>query len=125
MRKYGLSMATTWSPAEVVTADGGVVRASSASEPELLWGLRGGGGNFGIVTRFEFRLHPVDTVVGGLTMFPIERGADVLRTYRGWADGLDDEFHDARRGSDRTSGAVRPGGARGPEGGRRHGVLVR
>ena len=91
MRKFGLSCDNLIA-AEVVTADGEVVRASSASEPELLWGLRGGGGNFGIVTRFEFRLHPVDTVVGGLAMFPIERGADVLRTYRGWADGLDDEF---------------------------------
>ena len=91
MRKHGLSCDNLVA-AEVVTADGDVVGTSSASEPELLWGLRGGGGNFGIVTSFEFRLHPVDTVVGGLAMFPIERGGEILRGYRDWADGLDEEF---------------------------------
>jgi FAD/FMN-containing dehydrogenase len=68
----------------VVTADGALVRASADENPDLFWGLRGGGGNFGIVVEFEFRLHPVGTrtVVADLT-FPLERAADALR---GWRD---------------------------------------
>jgi FAD binding domain/Berberine and berberine like len=91
MRKHGLSCDNLVA-AEVVTAAGEIVRTNSSVEPELLWGLRGGGGNFGIVTRFEFRLHPVSTVLGGLMMFPLERGSEVLRVYRAWADELGDEF---------------------------------
>jgi FAD/FMN-containing dehydrogenase len=60
--------------AEVVPADGGVVRASAEEHPDLFWGARGGGGNFGIVTEFEFRLHRLGPIVlAGLMMFPIER----------------------------------------------------
>ncbi len=91
MRKHGLACDNLMA-AEVVTASGDVIRTSSSEEPELLWGLRGGGGNFGIVTRFEFRLHPVDTVVAGLMIFPIERGTEALRAYRGWAADLPDAF---------------------------------
>ena len=60
-------------------------RASETERPELLWGLRGGGGNFGIVARFEFALHPVSTVLGGLMLFPLDRGREVLTVFRDWA----------------------------------------
>src|SRR5438309_5584724 len=85
-RKYGLSC-DNLRAAQIVTADGDVVDADSS----LMWGLRGGGGNFGIVTRFEFELHPVSTVLGGLLMFPFERGEEVLRTFREWAVDAPDE----------------------------------
>jgi hypothetical protein len=91
MRKQGLACDNLIS-AELVTASGDVVRASASEEPELLWGLRGGGGNFGVVTSFEFRLHAVGPVVGGIVLFPIDRGREVLRTYREWAAGLPEEF---------------------------------
>ena len=60
--------------AEVITADGSTVRASSQENPDLLWGLHGGGGNFGIVSRFELSLHPVSTVLGGLMLFSLDDG---------------------------------------------------
>jgi len=54
---------------------------SETDRADLLWGLRGGGGNFGVVARFEFRLHPVHTVLGGLMMFPFDRAKDALTTF--------------------------------------------
>ena len=68
--------------AEVVRADGSVVRTSATERPDLLWGLRGGGGNFGVVTTFEYQLHPVTTVLGGAMTYPVDRAADVLHLYR-------------------------------------------
>jgi FAD/FMN-containing dehydrogenase len=69
--------------AELVTAEGEIVTASSRDNPQLFWGLRGGGGNFGVVTRFDFRLHPIGPVVlGGLLMYPAPMAADVLRNFR-------------------------------------------
>lgn len=69
--------------AEVVTADGNVVTASETDNPELFWGLRGGGGNFGIVTQFTFRLHDVGPMVwGGMLIYPPQRAAEVTRAYR-------------------------------------------
>src|SRR5207302_9276272 len=59
---------------------------------ELFWGLRGGGGNFGVVTAFRFRLHPVSTVVGGMLLFRGERTAEVLSAFRDRASGLPDDF---------------------------------
>jgi FAD/FMN-containing dehydrogenase len=69
--------------ADVVTADGRLVKASEEENPELLWGLRGGGGNFGIVTSFEFALHPVGPLVqAGLLVHPLDDAAEVVRAYR-------------------------------------------
>lgn len=68
--------------AELVTPDGRVVRASADENPELLWGLRGGGGNFGVVTQLEFRLHPLQQVVGGRLLYRGEGVRDALRCYR-------------------------------------------
>jgi FAD/FMN-containing dehydrogenase len=81
-RKYGLTIDNLES-AEVVTAAGAVVRASAAEHADLFWALRGGGGNFGIVTRFEFRLHPVGPdVLSGLIVYPISAAKSVLQQYR-------------------------------------------
>jgi len=67
--------------ADVVLADGRLVKASSEENPDLYWAIRGGGGNFGVVTSFLFRLHPVDTVVGGPTLWPLDQAADAMRFY--------------------------------------------
>ena len=81
-RKYGFTCDNLLS-AEVVTADGNVVRASAEENDDLFWGIRGGGGNFGIVTSFEYALHPVGpTVLGGLVLHPMDDAVDVLRFYR-------------------------------------------
>lgn len=81
-RKYGLTVDNLES-AEVVTAAGEVVRASATEHPDLFWALRGGGGNFGVVTRFEFRLHPVGPdVLSGLIVYPISEAKSVLQQYR-------------------------------------------
>jgi FAD/FMN-containing dehydrogenase len=69
VRKHGLTIDSLLA-AEVVTADGQLLRADAQTHPDLFWALRGGGGNFGVATRFQFRLHPVGTVVGGLLLLP-------------------------------------------------------
>ncbi|WP_119066306.1 FAD-binding oxidoreductase [Aggregatilinea lenta] len=69
VRKYGLTIDDLLA-ADVVTANGEIVRVDAESHPDLFWALRGGGGNFGVVTRFKFRLHPVDMVVGGMLVLP-------------------------------------------------------
>ncbi len=89
-RKYGLACDNLVA-ASLVTADGEVLQVSGAEHPELLWGLRGGGGNFGIVTSFVFALHPVSAVLGGLMLFPLERGKEVLTAFRDWAADAPDE----------------------------------
>jgi FAD/FMN-containing dehydrogenase len=81
-RKYGMTIDNLES-AEVVTAAGEVVRANAAEHPDLFWALRGGGGNFGVVTRFEFRLHPVGPeVLSGLIVFSLAEAKQVLQGYR-------------------------------------------
>jgi FAD/FMN-containing dehydrogenase len=89
-RKFGLACDNLVA-ADVVTAAGDVVHTSESERPQLLWGLRGGGGNFGIVASFTFALHPVSMVIGGLMAFPIDEGRHVLRTFREWARDLPDE----------------------------------
>ena len=81
VRKYGLTCDNVLS-FEIVTADGRSRLASASENEDLFWALRGGGGNFGGLTSFEFRAHPVSTVLGGLIIYSRDRAADVLRFYR-------------------------------------------
>jgi FAD/FMN-containing dehydrogenase len=91
MGKHGLALDNLRS-VELVTAEGKVLRASKDEEPELFWALRGGGGNFGVATSFEFQLHPVGpTVIGGLIAHPFDRARDVLKLYRDATASLPDE----------------------------------
>lgn len=91
-RKYGMTIDNLES-AEVVTAAGEVVRASATEHPDLFWALRGGSGNFGVVTRFEFRLHPVGPdVLSGLIVYPISAAKSVLRQYREFAAKAPDDL---------------------------------
>jgi FAD/FMN-containing dehydrogenase len=95
MRKYGLTIDQLLS-VEVVTADGEVMHASEAVNPDLFWGVRGGGGNFGIVTEFEYRLQSVGpTVLSGLLLWPLDDGPEVVRFYRDWANSAPDELTSA------------------------------
>ena len=89
-RRHGLTVDSLLS-AHMVTADGELVRADASENADLFWGLRGGGGNFGVVTDFRFRLHPVGPqVMAGAAFWPIEQAAPVLRRYRDWiADSPD------------------------------------
>jgi FAD/FMN-containing dehydrogenase len=92
MRKYGLTCDNLVS-ADVVTADGRLVHASEDENADLFWGLRGGGGNFGVVTSFEYRVHPVGpTVTGGAVFYPGDRAAEVLRFYREWVHDAPEEL---------------------------------
>src|SRR5215468_3893302 len=90
MGKHGLSVDNLIS-ADVVTADGQFRRASEKDNPDLFWALRGGGGNFGVVTSLEYRLHPVTQVLGGMVIYPLDQARDVLRFYRDFSAGLPDE----------------------------------
>ena len=84
--KFGLTCDNLLS-ADVVTADGRLVTASERENADLFWGLRGGGGNFGIVTSYELRLHPLGPLVmAGLLLHPIDRGEEVARAYRAYVE---------------------------------------
>lgn len=91
-RKYGLTIDNLLS-AEVVLADGRVVTASEQENPELFWAIRGGGGNFGIVTEFTLRLHPVTNVIGGVTAWPASATGDILRWYRGFLPAQHEDLY--------------------------------
>ena len=91
-RKYGLTIDNLAS-ADVVTADGRLLRASEEENPDLFWAIRGGGGNFGIVTAFEFNLHLVGTdVLSGLVIHPFDNADELLRSYREAVVDAPDEF---------------------------------
>jgi FAD/FMN-containing dehydrogenase len=89
VRKHGLTIDDLLA-ADVVTADGELVRADADSHPELFWALRGGGGNFGVATRFRFRLHPVGTIVGGMLLLPAT--PDVIAGFVEAAERAPDEL---------------------------------
>jgi FAD/FMN-containing dehydrogenase len=92
MRKHGLTV-DNLVEAEVVTAEGDIIRASANDHPDLFWALRGGGGNFGIVSSFRFTLHPVGpTVMAGPVFWAAEDTADVLRFYREFVTDAPDEL---------------------------------
>jgi FAD/FMN-containing dehydrogenase len=78
--------------ADVVTADGKLVMASEDENADLFWSIRGGGGNFGVVTSLEFRLHPVDQIYGGPMLFELSDGRDILRWYREFIQDAPEEF---------------------------------
>jgi FAD/FMN-containing dehydrogenase len=91
-RKLGMTVDNLVS-ADVVTADGHLVRASSEENSDLFWALRGGGGNFGVVTAFEFALHPIGPeVMAGLIVHPFDNAPDLLRSYREAVDNAPDEL---------------------------------
>jgi FAD/FMN-containing dehydrogenase len=92
MRKHGLSI-DNLEAVEIVTADGRLVRASMDRHPDLFWALRGGGGNFGVVTAFEFRLHPVGPQVWmSVPIYPLERAQEVMTACRDYLAGAPEEL---------------------------------
>jgi hypothetical protein len=91
-RRFGLSIDNLLA-VDVVTADGELRHASAEENPDLFWGVRGGGGNFGVVTSFEFRLHPMRReVLGGIIMFPLSKAGDVLTLYGDYGPESPDEL---------------------------------
>lgn len=91
-RKYGLTCDNLFS-ADVVTADGEMVTANEEENSDLFWGIRGGGGNFGVVTSFGYQLQPVGpTVLAGLIVYPMEKAPELLRFYRDWAPDTPEEL---------------------------------
>ncbi len=91
-RKYGLTIDNLLS-ADVVLADGRLVQASADLNADLFWALRGGGGNFGVVTSFTYRLHPVDTVIAGPMFWHVDRLEETLRWYRDWMPEAEEDLY--------------------------------
>ena len=92
-RKHGLTIDNLLA-VEIVTADGQVRVASAEQDPDLFWAVRGGGGNFGVVTRFEYQLHRFDrNVLSGMISWPIEQAREVLSFYADWYLGLSDDLY--------------------------------
>jgi len=90
-RKHGLACDNLLS-ADVVTADGQLVTASAIKNPDLFWGMRGGGGNFGIVISFDFQLHPIGPVLGGWLIYPLSKAREALLFYRDYIASAPDEL---------------------------------
>ncbi|WP_217914988.1 FAD-binding oxidoreductase [Miltoncostaea marina] len=90
-RRHGMQ-ANAVTAVELVTAEGHLVRADAAHEPDLFWALRGGGGNFGVVTAIEFEVHPVRELYAGTMFFPVERASEVLQAWTGLLPGLPEEI---------------------------------
>lgn len=91
-RKYGLTIDNLIG-AEVVLADGTLVHTNKDEHPDLFWALRGGGGNFGVVTLFEYRLHPVKNVMAGPMFWPIDQLETTLKWYRDWLPEMPDDLY--------------------------------
>ena len=92
-RKFGLTIDNLVA-ARMITADGRERTVSAAQEPDLFWAIRGGGGNFGVVTEFEYRLHPFDrNLLSGNIVWPFEQARDVLEFYAEWSPGLSDAMY--------------------------------
>jgi len=92
-RKYGLTVDNV-TGARLVTADGQVRNVSADEDADLFWAIRGGGGNFGVATEFEYQLHPFDrNVLSGSIVWPIDQARDVLEFYAEWSEGLSDELY--------------------------------
>jgi FAD/FMN-containing dehydrogenase len=91
MREFGLACDNLLS-VDLVTAEGQLLTASAEAHPDLFWGLRGGGGNFGIASAFEYRLRPLGPVLGGLLIYPLARAKEVLRRYRDVTGAAPDEL---------------------------------
>ena len=91
VRKYGLTCDNLLS-CDIVTAEGKLLTASAEDNGDLFWALRGGGGNFGVVTSFEYRLHPVSTVLGGMIVYPRSQALQVLRFYRSFTQSAPEEL---------------------------------
>ncbi|WP_114748056.1 FAD-binding oxidoreductase [Pleomorphovibrio marinus] len=91
MGKYGATCDNLRS-AEIVTAEGKILKASPEENPDLFWAIRGGGGNFGIVTSFEFQLHTVGTIIGGMVLHPMEKIEEVLKFFRTFTQNAPDEL---------------------------------
>jgi FAD/FMN-containing dehydrogenase len=91
MGKYGLTVDSLLS-VDLVTADGQVLTANATEHPDLFWGVRGGGGNFGVATSFEFQLHPVGPVLAGKISYPLSRAREVMRFYREFTRTAPDEL---------------------------------
>jgi FAD/FMN-containing dehydrogenase len=92
-RKYGLTIDNLCS-AEIITADGQIRTVSEEQDADLFWAIRGGGGNFGVVTRFEYQLHPFERkLLSGSIVWPIEQAREVLGFYGDWYAGLSDELY--------------------------------
>ena len=90
-RKYGLQ-ANAVTALELVTAEGELVRADDEHHSDLFWALRGGGGNFGVVTAIEFAVHPVDELYAGALFFPFERASEVLHAWSAWQADMPEEL---------------------------------
>jgi FAD/FMN-containing dehydrogenase len=92
-RKYGLAVDNV-TAADIVTPDGTLRTVSDEQEPDLFWAIRGGGGNFGVVSRFEFRLYPFNrNVLSGMLMWPVDQAREVLDFYSDWYSTLSDELY--------------------------------